>query len=318
MKHLLLFSLFLITVIGAKAQDIQSGLVARYSFCGNLNDQSGNENHGNYMGAVNPTYVEDHNGNENKAMYFDGVSDWVRVPPTESINSPTTAVTVSAWVNYHSLAFGTWASVFAKTDQYELETRSYSLGINGETGQIYWHSTYVGQAPLQPNTWYHMAITYTPELLKCYLDGELIGEAVPNDVMTPNEYAFEIGRDTPQTTDYFHGFIDEVNVYNRVLSDADIALLYAYNECNAASVYDQQWSGKVQVFPNPVTDYLIINFEGQSNTRDMRILNTLGQTVLVRNTTNMHNKLDLSALESGAYILQISSEEGVYMQKIMR
>ncbi|GEM_PF-1753018 len=318
MKHLLLFSLFLITLIGAKAQDIQSGLVARYSFCGNLNDLSGNENHGVYMNGVDPIYAEDHNGNANKAMYFNGFSDWVRVPATESINSPTTAVTVSAWANYQSLAFGTWASIFSKTDQFELETRSYSLGINGETGQIYWHSTYVGQAPLQPNTWYHLAITYTPELLKCYLNGEFIGEAVPNEVMTPNEYAFEIGRDTPQTTDFFNGFIDEVNVFNRVLSDADIAMLYLYDDCSAASVYDQQWSGKVQVFPNPVSDYLMVNFEGQSNPREIRILNALGQTILVENTTEQYNKLDLSNLNPGAYILQISSEEGVYMQKIMR
>lgn len=318
MKKSLLFIAVLFVNQMLFAQDIQTGLVARYSFCGNLEDQSGNGNHGTFMGPGEPEYAQDHLGNDNRALYFDGIFDWVRVEPSATINAPDQAVTVSAWVKYISLAFGTWAPVFAKTDQPTLETRSYSMGINGATGQIYWHTTYVGQAPLELNTWYHIVITYTPELLQCYLNGELIGEEVPVDLMTPNEEPFEIGRDTPQGTDYFHGTMDEVNIFTRVLSAEDVLALYNFDECEASAIGDNQWHGDVKIYPNPVKDFLKLDFEGLSVERTIRIYNAIGQLMDQQITNDMQVELDMSALPAGLFHLQIVSNEGTLNQKLLK
>lgn len=316
-KTLLIISTFLCSFT-LVAQDIETGLVARYSFCGNLEDQSGNGNHGIYMGPSQPVYAPDHHGNADRAILLNGIFDWVKVEPSATMNAPDQAVTVSAWVNYLSLAFGSWAPVFAKTDQPTLASRSYSMGINGSTGQIYWHSTYVGQAPLEMNTWYHIVITYTPELLQCYLNGELIGEEVPVDPMTPNEEPFEIGRDTPQSTDYFHGTIDEVNIFTRVLSAADVLALYNYDECGASAVGDFQWSGDVKVYPNPVTDFLKLDFEGLPVDRTILIFNALGQLVVQQFSRENAIDIAMSALPKGVFQLQIKSVEGIYTQKLLK
>lgn len=44
------------------SQDIETELVARYSFCGNLSDDSGNDNDGTYMGAADIATLKNYNG----------------------------------------------------------------------------------------------------------------------------------------------------------------------------------------------------------------------------------------------------------------
>lgn len=318
MKKILLVSLFNLLIIFGYAQDIETGLVARYSFCGNLNDESSNGNNGLFMGPSSPTYVTDYYGNENNALYFNGINDWVNVAQSVSMNSPVAEATVSCWVNYQSLAFGQWVPIFAKTDALEVVSRQYSLGINATTGQIYWMSTYVAQSDeLQLNTWFHIAVTYTPEVLKCYLNGEFIGEAVPVDPLTENEQDFAIGRDTPATTDYFHGTMDEVNIYNRALSAADVMALKNYNGCSPSAIGDKQQLENVNIYPNPVESIVNITLSDSEN-YTVKMFSALGQ-LLSTNTVNQGQiDLDMSELKSGFYFIHVSSKKGFYTEKILK
>ncbi len=312
---LLLMSLMLITGF---SQDIETGLVARYSFCGNLSDDSGHDNNGAYMGASSPTYVTDSYGKENSALLFNGINDWVKVPPSTSMNSPVEEATVSCWVNYQSLAYGQWVPIFAKTDKIEVLSREYSLGINATTGQIYWHSTYVAQSDaLQLNTWFHIAVTYTPEMLKCYLNGEFIGEAVPVDPLTGNDQPLEIGRDTPVSTDYFHGSMDEVNVYNRALTGADILALKNYDGCSSSSFNYLPELENVVIFPNPVNEKLAISYYDQHK-YTIYLTDLLGNKVMTRTEQTATTMLDVSELTSGIYILHLVSKVGHFTEKVIK
>jgi hypothetical protein len=318
MKKNLLFLLFNLLIVIGFSQDIETGLVARYSFCGNVNDESGNDNHGEYMGPTAPTFVADVDGNENSAMYFNGIDDWVNVETSETMNSPVEEATVSCWVYYQSLFFGQWVPIFAKTDGDAVVSRQYSLGINGLTKQIYWHSTYVGQSDeLDFNTWFHITVTYTPELLKCYLNGELIGEAVPVDPLTENEQPFQIGRDTPSSTDYFHGIMDEVNIYNRALSAADVMALKNYNGCSPSASGEGQILNNVNLYPNPVTSTLKIDLPS-ADKYSVALYNTLGQLVINQKNNQGQLELDMNHLNSGFYYLHVNSKEGFYMEKIIK
>lgn len=318
-KSLFLFIAAFIFFIPGFSQDITTGLVARYSFCGNVKDDSGNGNHGQYMGGVSATYVTDFYGNDNSAMYFNGLFDWVNVAPSASINSPVEEATVSCWVNYESLAYGQWVPIFAKTNTFEVLNREYSLGINASTGQIYWHSTYVAQSDeLQLNTWFHIAVTYTPEMLKCYLNGEFIGEAVPVDPLSGNEEAFQIGRDTPESTDYFHGTMDEVNIFNRALTAEDVMALKNYNGCSASAIGEGQPLIDASVYPNPVSANLTVELPGTEE-YTLSLFNTYGQ--MVKNITNTDRQvnIDVKGLEAGIYFLSIQAKSGSYFsEKIIK
>ena len=63
--------------------------------------------------------------------------------------------------------------------------------------------------------------------------------------------------------------------------------------------------GKIQMFPNPVTDF--INVSGVENAKSIIISNMAGQEIL---RTDFKNKLNVSQLTKGVYIIKITNSEG--------
>ena len=63
--------------------------------------------------------------------------------------------------------------------------------------------------------------------------------------------------------------------------------------------------GKVQMFPNPVSDY--INIQGLDNAKNMVITNMAGQEVL---KTDFKNRLNVTQLVKGIYFLRITNSDG--------
>lgn len=59
------------------------------------------------------------------------------------------------------------------------------------------------------------------------------------------------------------------------------------------------------IYPNPVADILNIDFSEEINS--IKIINTLGQTVLVKSILAKNPQIDLSSLNSGIYFAEIKS-----------
>ena len=78
---------------------------------------------------------------------------------------------------------------------------------------------------------------------------------------------------------------------------------------------------QVEVFPNPATDELMVNlrpFIGQKATLSIVTIN--GQTLeLIRigEIEDMHKRLDVSALNNGAYILRIESADELVTKRFI-
>lgn len=62
---------------------------------------------------------------------------------------------------------------------------------------------------------------------------------------------------------------------------------------------------KVQMFPNPVSDY--INIQGLDNAKNMVITNMTGQEIL---KTDFKNRLNVTRLVKGIYFLRITNSDG--------
>jgi hypothetical protein len=69
------------------------------------------------------------------------------------------------------------------------------------------------------NTWKHVAMSYDGTTLRLYVGGVLVGSAAGAHTTTNNPLLF--GRWTP-ASEYWNGLIDEVRLYSRVLSQAEI------------------------------------------------------------------------------------------------
>lgn len=70
---------------------------------------------------------------------------------------------------------------------------------------------------------------------------------------------------------------------------------------------------KIQIFPNPVIDAITIS--GVENAQKVEIYNTVGQLVKAE---NFKNKINVSSLSSGIYILKIKTKDAVHEFKFVK
>jgi hypothetical protein len=79
-----------------------------------------------------------------------------------------------------------------------------------------------GTASLPVNTWSHIATTYDGANQRFYVNGVLVGTTPGAGSITVSNGSIRIGGDASSTGEFFHGLIDEVRLYNRALSAAEI------------------------------------------------------------------------------------------------
>jgi hypothetical protein len=68
---------------------------------------------------------------------------------------------------------------------------------------------------------------------------------------------------------------------------------------------------KVRIFPNPVTDYLILDAENDLNSSTFRIYNTLGNMIEKRKLLTGKNEIQISDLPNGVYFYSIERPNGI-------
>jgi Concanavalin A-like lectin/glucanases superfamily/IPT/TIG domain len=208
-----------------------TGPIASYSFTGNTNDESGNNRTGTVKGA---TLTTDRNNNPNAAYQFNGnnsieienttglnnanfsFSMWVRVTQLPGVGSSGQAVGL-----YGALSIGNAAG-----DQTIVLTNQYS-GVATNTG--FGAGSYLSTNPttvatvntgtLPPaNTWVHVAVTRSNTDLRLFINGVLTSSTnVSAAPLYTTPVKFVIGA-RYNGTQGFVGAIDEVKVYNRVLT----------------------------------------------------------------------------------------------------
>ncbi|HYC29472.1 MAG TPA: Ig-like domain-containing protein, partial [Chitinophagaceae bacterium] len=82
--------------------------------------------------------------------------------------------------------------------------------------------TATGTSKLSTNTWTHIATTYDGSTLRLFINGVQVSSLSTSGSMTTSTNALRIGGSTALSSQYFAGLIDEVRIYNRALSQAEI------------------------------------------------------------------------------------------------
>ncbi|MBI3469325.1 MAG: hypothetical protein HY000_40500, partial [Planctomycetes bacterium] len=155
------------------------------------------------------------------ALSFDGINDLITVADAASLDL-TAGMTLEAWVQ-PSAVTNKWRDLIYKgNDIYFLEATSTNNnrpagGAKVGTSLL---STY-GPAPLAPNTWSHLALTYDGAALQFFVNGVEVSSAARTGSIQTSSNPLQIGGDSLYGQ-YFAGLIDEVRVYNRALSSAEI------------------------------------------------------------------------------------------------
>jgi hypothetical protein len=198
-----------------------AGVVAAYAFSDGagttVRDSSGNANNGT---AANATWSTA--GKTGGALSFNGTSSLVTVPDSASLDL-TTGMTLEAWVR--PTATGTaWRTVLFKE---QAGGMVYSLYANQQTNRpvgqvnIGGEQNAVGTAAVPLNAWTHLAVTYDGAALRLYVNGTLVTTTATSGAIPTSTGALRIGGNTIWP-EWYAGLLDDVRVYNRALTAAQI------------------------------------------------------------------------------------------------
>jgi len=182
-----------------------------------VKDLSGKGNNGTVKGAK---WVD---GKINKALEFDGKS-FVDIPHSDSL-SPTTNITVMAWVNMSKTANGELAIV--SKGKWAANDLPYELTIT-PGGTIFWQfyddAGRDSCSPPSPSTaeWHHIAGTYDGSVFKCYVDGVMKMDWGYKGKIPQNKSNVTVGKRSTAEECYFVGMIDEVAIFSSALTENEI------------------------------------------------------------------------------------------------
>jgi hypothetical protein len=214
------------TAVSVTVNNTNLGLVAAYGFNegggATLLDQTGTGHTGTITGASWTTQ-----GRFGSALSFDGVNDWVTVNDANDLDF-TTGMTLEAWVYPTTSGSGSWRNVVIKE---RAGGEVYNLYANADTNApvVY---VVAAATPTQPfeargvtsfplNTWTHVAATYDGTTLRLFVNGSQVAtRAVANPLLTSTGVLRFGGNGV--WGEFFAGRIDEIRLYNRALSAAEI------------------------------------------------------------------------------------------------
>lgn len=224
------------------AQIPDDGLVGSWSFSGNANDESGNNHHGTVHGA---TLVEDRFGNPGSAYQFDGVNDYIAIAPSSLVDNETT-VTLSLWLKrYDSDSYGLPIHC-GNQGRYGVHVRKDSVRVNVTT-----NSNFSGNAQTEfasktvyynQERWSHIVLKYNGSTLSLYIDGVMKDEMfAEGQIWTAQSSYLAFGVymlfNNPNHG-WYKGNLDDVRLYNKALTDQEIASIYQYNRCTDTVIND--------------------------------------------------------------------------------
>ncbi|MBI4173561.1 MAG: LamG domain-containing protein, partial [Candidatus Aenigmarchaeota archaeon] len=168
------------------------------------------------------------NGSLGRGAMFNRGSGFVNITDAASLNPPD-QITIAAWIypksveaTHQTIVEKAYTSHVDPFYQYLLIFRSgtnirFDLSVAGT------RQSASGNTTLATNTWYHVAATYNGTEMSVYVNGKLDGNLSGLSGGIP-AYATDvvIGRHRNIDTEKFNGTIDEVRIWNRSLSPAEI------------------------------------------------------------------------------------------------
>jgi hypothetical protein len=194
-----------------------------------LLDKSGNGNNGTIHGSPQIT-----TGKVGDALYFDGVSDYMRISHHSSIdNAFVNTFTITSWIKIRGNT--------GENAQMILGKRSGSDGLcfgrQNSNGYLYIYKDGSGQfhtgSAVPVGEWIHVAAAFNDTdnsysmYYSMYVNGDLWNSGTYDMDIGSNSVDLAIGRQSGiSSLYYFNGTIDEVRIYNRALTSEEVLEYY--------------------------------------------------------------------------------------------
>lgn len=184
---------------------------------------------GNNDGTNNGATINQ-DGKFDKAYSFDGLNNYVSIVDDDSLKPAI--MTLCCWIYHTSDVTGDRAWVINK-NSYDGRT-GYGIGLgptnsimlSGGNGTTFddWNTGVI----IPKNEWHFIVFTWDGSTKTLYLDGvyqsqhSIVGPQ-------PNTGSLNFGRFSDYDGQYYEGLIDEIRIYNRILTQNEITVLYNQN-----------------------------------------------------------------------------------------
>ena len=168
-------------------------------------------------------------------LLFDGINDLVKVPDSDGLDLAGDKITIAAWVQPHSAKVAPLVEKINKRHGYRISQIGtkfrFVLRRNGQD------KTVTSTPTLPLHGWTHVAARYDGAQMRIFINGtiESATTAATGSLSATTAPVWIGGRHN-----HFHGFLDDVSIYNRALSDSEITDLvndvdkrYEYHHVNA-------------------------------------------------------------------------------------
>ena len=173
------------------------------------------------------------------SLSFDGTNDLVKVPDSDALDLVGDTLTLSCWVKRSSATSGNLIKKADASNGYRLWITAtgalqFEVLIGGTT------KTVTSATTIPQNTWKHVAARYDGSALRVFIGGtiEAATTAATGSLAATTE-ALWLGY-YDGTSHHLNGYLDDVSIYDRALSDAEITSLsnnqagrYEYHHVNA-------------------------------------------------------------------------------------
>jgi len=324
---LILFTLTIALACSISAQvDLSKGLVADYNFNGNLDNSAGSHSNGTANGGT--LFTTSKSTKDSSSVRFDGINDNISID-FDSFNLNT--YTYSLWTKTNSLASnGTCEVIFSlggsggdQTIQLcnSVSSSASPFNLNGYYGGGYIsginQSRVVNNVLPDTAKWHHLSLVRFDKGMKFYVNCILVDSIIDND--SPN-----YGNKTSVTigsrfgsSNFYHGQVDNLKVYNRVLNLTEIQTL---GECLPSSIIDitKNTTFKICLKPNPGSNTVNLSSESDEPIQSIAIYNMLGVLILKQGISNNELSIETKNWNSGTYFFVVRTEDAIITKQYIK
>lgn len=196
------------------------GLVAHYPLDGNAEEFSGYSNSGTNYGV---TWT---NGVLASSAVFNGAGIYIDVPNSPTLSPPQ--FTLSGWFWWQTTPPP--GESFPISNYAEYHGWLMRMGPDMKPGfsvnRPYLGASAYSQHSIPLQSWVHVAMTYDGEIMSIYVNGVFDGDASFPGGYAPFSGLMKLGMASWVNSGWFNGKMDDVRIYNRVLSAEEILQLF--------------------------------------------------------------------------------------------
>ena len=140
-------------------------------------------------------------------------------------SAATGRLSVSLWAKWAGLT-AYWQGLIGKRDTWTVDDMMWQIEANQTTGVLRFQraNNDIVATTIPIGEWTHVVVTFDGATARIYINGEVAGQGAFS-FGTDAEAVMQLGSSAPNGGNPFNGALDEVRLYDRVLSPFEISFL---------------------------------------------------------------------------------------------